>query len=154
MAQPQPRPNGNAGVVEVKLLGRFSVTLGDRSIRHWPRPSARRLCQLVLVSPGRRISRESACEALFPSLSPEAAARQLYRVQSMARQALREIGPQATGLLCADPIQIWTDPDVALEVDLDVHEGALRAALQASPGQLRDAALVEVLARGRFPARR
>ena len=146
VAQSLPRSNGNADVVEVKLLGRFTVTLGGRSVGPWPRPSARRLCQVLLVSPGRRVSRVSACEALFPSLSPEAAARQLYRVQSMARQALRELGPQASRLLCADSSQIWADPSVVLAVDLDAHEEALRAALRASPGNGRDAALVGALA--------
>ena len=138
-------------VIDVRLLGRFVITEGDRSIRSWPRPSARRLCQLVLVSPGRRISRESACEALFPSLSPEAAARSLYRVQSMARLALKDLGPAATGLLCADPSQIWADPAVALAVDLDAHEEALDAALRATPGHGRDAALVKVLSTGGVP---
>ena len=138
-------------VIEVRLLGRFVVSGGGRTIRSWPRPSARRLCQLVLVSPGRRVSRGSACESLFPSLPPEAAARSLYRVLSMARLALKELGPQATGLLCADASQIWADPAVALAVDLDAHEDALHAALKASPGPGRDAALVEVLSTGGVP---
>ena len=138
-------------VIDVRLLGRFVVTGGGRSIRTWPRPSARRLCQLVLVSPGRRVSRDSACEALFPSLPPDAAARSLYRVLSMARQALKALGPQATGLLCADASQIWADSAIALAVDLDAHEDALHAALEASPGQGRDAALVQVLSTGGVP---
>ena len=148
---PRAERRASPGVIDVRLLGRFVVTGGGRSISSWPRPSARRLCQLVLVSPGRRISRESACEALFPSLSPEAAAHSLYKAQSMARLALKELGPQAAGLLCADPSQIWADPAVALVVDLDAHEEALRAALQAPPGQGRDAALVEVLSTGGAP---
>src|SRR5580658_7601589 len=100
---PRAERGASPPVIEVRLLGRFAVTGGGQSIRTWARPSARRLCQLVLVSPGRRVSRESACEALFPSLTPEAAARSLYRVQSMARSALRELGPEAAGLLGADP---------------------------------------------------
>jgi hypothetical protein len=38
--QSPPRPNGNAGAVEVKLLRRFLVALGDHSIGQWPRPPA------------------------------------------------------------------------------------------------------------------
>jgi class 3 adenylate cyclase/tetratricopeptide (TPR) repeat protein/two-component SAPR family response regulator len=144
-------PPGSPPVIEVRLLGRFVVTGGGKSIRTWPRPSARRLCQLVLVSPGRRISRESACEALFPSLSPEAAARSLYKVQSIARLALKQLGPQAVGLLCADPSQIWADPAVAVGVDLDAHEQELHAALNASPGPTRDASLVEALSTNGVP---
>jgi hypothetical protein len=128
-------------VIDMRRLVRFVVTSEGRSIRTWTRPNARRLCQLVLVSAGRRIIRESACEALFPSLSPEAAARSLYKAQSTARKALKELGPEAAALLCADPAQIWADPAVALVVDLDTHEKALHAALQASPGQGRDVSL-------------
>ena len=124
---------------------------GGHSVRSWPRPNARRLCQLVLVSPGRRVSRESAYEALFPSLAPEAAARSLYKVQSMARLTLKELGPHAAGLLCADPSQIWADPALALAVDLDAHEEALHSALGAQPGAGRDAALVEALSTGGVP---
>jgi hypothetical protein len=65
----QPLCTGSASGVEVKLLRRFSVTLGDRCIGHLPRPSARALFQILLVSPGRRISGLSACQALFCSLS-------------------------------------------------------------------------------------
>ncbi|HXW80827.1 MAG TPA: AAA family ATPase, partial [Acidimicrobiales bacterium] len=151
MVAPPAAEGTRTPVIEVRLLGRFVVTGGGRSIATWPRPSARRLCQLVLVSPGRRVSRESACEALFPSLSPEPAARSLYRVQSLARQALKELGPEAAGLLCADPGQIWANPSVALAVDLDAHQEALQAALSASPGPGRDAALVEALSTGGTP---
>ncbi len=148
---PEPAHGSRPPVIDVRLLGRFIVTAGGRSVGSWPRPSARRLCQLVLVSPGRRISREAACEALFPSLSLEAAAHSLYKAQSMARTALKQLGPEAAGLLRADRSQIWADPAVSLIVDLDVHERALRAALQVLPGQARDAALVEVLSTGGAP---
>ena len=146
-----PAYDDNGPVIDVCLLGRFIVSGGGKSICTWARPSARRLCQLVLVSSGRRVSRQYAYEALFPSLSPEAAARQLYKAQSMARRALKELGPQAARLLCADPSQIWADPNVALAVDLDVYEEAVRAALRAPPGSQRDAALVQALSAGRVP---
>ena len=37
--------------VTVTLLGQFSVTLGAYRAVYWRRPSARRICQLVMVSP-------------------------------------------------------------------------------------------------------
>ncbi|MGA9832571.1 MAG: hypothetical protein WBQ71_15750, partial [Trebonia sp.] len=57
-------------VVRIRLLGEFSIASGGRAATAWPRPSARRLCELVLVSPGRRISRDLACDELFPRLEP------------------------------------------------------------------------------------
>src|SRR5437588_268112 len=120
------RDNGDVAV-RVRLLGPFSVVSGGRAAGPWPRPSARRLCQLVLVSPGRRVSRDLACEELFPELDPRAAARSVSKALSMARAALAGLGEPAASLLEADLTRIWANP--AVEVDAAEHEHALRAAL-------------------------
>ena len=85
------RDNGGVAV-RVRLLGPFSVVSGGRAAGPWPRPSARRLCQLVLVSPGRRVSRDLVCEELFGDLDPRAAARSVSKALSMARAALAGFG--------------------------------------------------------------
>ena len=127
------RDNGDVAV-RVRLLGPFSVVSGGRAAGPWPRPSARRLCQLVLVSPGRRVSRDLACEELFPRLEPRAAARSLSKALSMARAALAALGePDAPPLLEADLTHIWANP--AVEVDAPRHEQALRAGLAMAPAR-------------------
>lgn len=138
-------------VLDVRLLGRFVIAAGELSTATWPRPSARRLCQLVLISPGRRLSRDAACDALFPALRAEAATNALWKALSMARSVLAQLGGPAAGLLCADHNSIWAATDIALDVDLDAHEQALRAALRSSPGQSRDRALAEALSSGGVP---
>jgi predicted ATPase/DNA-binding SARP family transcriptional activator len=129
--------------VRVRLLGPFSVTSGGREAGPWPRPTARRLCQLVLVSPGRRISRDLACDELFPGQDPRSASRSVSKALSMARAALAVLGP-AADVLQADLTHIWAAPDV--EVDAEETERALRAALAMEPGQGRDARLAAALA--------
>src|ERR1700759_4378385 len=128
------RDNGDVAV-RVRLLGPFSVVSGGRAAGPWRRPSARRLCQLVLVSPGRRVSRDLVCEELFADLDPRAAARSVSKALSMARAALSNLGEPATTLLEADLTHIWANP--AVEVDAAEHEQALRAALAKSPGHHR-----------------
>jgi DNA-binding SARP family transcriptional activator len=130
--------------VRVRLLGPFSVTSGAREAGPWPRPTARRLCQLVLVSPGRRISRDLACEELFPGQDPRTAARSVSKALSMARAALAVLGPAADGLLAADLTHIWAAPDAA--VDAEETGRSLRAALALDPGRDRDAQLSAALA--------
>ena len=130
--------------VQVRLLGPFSVVSGGRAAGPWPRPSARRLCQLVLVSPGRRVSRDLACEELFPGLDPRAAARSVSKALSMARAALAGLGEPAASLLEADLSHIWASPGA--EVDAVEHEQALRAALAMEPGHERDGLLAATLA--------
>ncbi|HXC83674.1 MAG TPA: AAA family ATPase [Trebonia sp.] len=112
----------------------------------WPRPTAKRLCELVLVSPGRRVSRDVACEELFPRLDPRTAARSLSKALSMARVALAGLGEPGASLLAADLGFIWVPMD--LDVDADRHEGALAAGLAAEPGQDRDDRLGAALAQG------
>ena len=142
----QVRDNGNVDsrVLRVRLLGPFSVGWAGRTTGPWPRPSARRLCQLVLVSPGRRISRDRVCEELFPNLDPHAAARSVSKALSMARATLAELGGPAAGLLEADLSHIWAVPEA--QVDAEVQDHALRAALAMAPGRERDDRLVAALA--------
>jgi class 3 adenylate cyclase/tetratricopeptide (TPR) repeat protein len=130
--------------VEVSLLGPFRVSHGGREAGPWPRPSARRLCQLVLTRPGRRVSRDLVCEELFADLDPRAAARAVSKALSMTRAALAVLGDPAPVLLEADLTHIWAAASVT--VDADIHEAALRAALAMSPGQERDDRLVAALA--------
>jgi DNA-binding SARP family transcriptional activator len=96
------------------------------------------LCELVLVSPGRRIGREAACEALFPHLGSAAATNELRKALSMARTALSALGEPAAGLLMADRAFIQAQNSRGLEVDFEAHEEALRLALSMPPGQGRD----------------
>ena len=139
-------------VVRVHLLGPFSISLGGAGSRTataigpWPRPSAKRLCELVFVSPGHRVGRELACEALFHDLGAAAAARALSKALSMARRVLVGLGHPGAELLQADLAHVWAAPDVPLEVDLERHEQALRAALAMGPGRGRDDGLVLALA--------
>jgi len=144
MSAAQRNDSHASEVVRVSLLGPFAVTVAGRSAGPWPRPSARRLCELVLVSPGRRVSRDLACEELFPGRDPRAAARSLSKALSMARAALAELGEPAASLLAADLDHIWASPHA--HVDVDAQEAALRAGLRMPPGLSRDGTLTSALA--------
>ena len=99
-ASARPNQDDLAPRLSVKLLGPFSITAGQNSAGPWSRPPAKHICQLVFVSPGRCITRDSACEELFPNLSPAQAAKALSKALSLARSALSGLGggaPVATG---------------------------------------------------------
>ncbi len=132
--------------VRVTLLGSFTVKLGERSAGPWYRPPAKRLCELIMVSPGHRVGREVARELLFADLSPAASAAALSKALSMAREALSALGEEVPDRLRADRANIWFVADDRLEVDLVAHAAALRSALAMEPGGARDAALCVGLA--------
>jgi class 3 adenylate cyclase/tetratricopeptide (TPR) repeat protein len=129
----------------VNLLGPFSVVLADQTAGPWERPVAKRLCGLVLVSPGRRVTREAACQALFPNLGPGEAARGVSKALSMSRAALAVFGAAGKELLQADRTHIWAAGDCPLQVDYDAHLEMLRSGLEASPGAERDILLTTAL---------
>jgi class 3 adenylate cyclase/tetratricopeptide (TPR) repeat protein len=137
-----PAPAGQ--LPRIRLLGDFVIAAGDRAAGPWPRPSARRLCALILVSHGRRVTRDLACEELFPALEPRAAARSLSKALSMARAALADLGEPGTALLGADLTHVWISPEVP--VDADEQAGELHAGLAMSPGEARDATISAALA--------
>ena len=112
MAVPATGEGLSAPLVRVTLLGPFAITLGERSAGPWPRPSAKRLCELVLLSPGRRISRDRACQELFPKLAPRPAHNAVARALSLSRAALSSLGEPAASLFQADRNQNLGRPDV------------------------------------------
>ena len=52
-------------LVHVQLLGSFSISVGAKTAGLWPRVSAKRLLELLFLSPNRRISKEVASDTLF-----------------------------------------------------------------------------------------
>jgi DNA-binding SARP family transcriptional activator len=135
--------------VRVTLLGPFSIKLGERSAGPWYRPPAKRLCELVMVSPGFRVGRDVARNLLFAELAPGSSAAAISRALSLAREALSALGEVVPQRLRADRAYIWFSAEDPVEVDLVAHEGALRSALALEPGSRRDAALSMALAEDR-----
>ena len=76
--------------IEITLLGRFGVRLGDRDVDDsaWPRRSASDLVKLLALAPGRRMHRERIVDALWPAVPPDQARRRLHTATHYARRAL------------------------------------------------------------------
>ena len=132
-------------VATINLLGPFTITVDRRAAGPWPRPTAKRLCELVFLSHGRRVSRDLAREELFPGLDAHAGARALSKSLSLARGVLSELGEPAAGLLQGDLGHNWISPAILAKTDLEALEEALMAALAMVPGQDRDDRLVAAL---------
>ncbi len=132
-------------VVTINLLGPFAIALDHQVAGPWPRPTAKRLCELVFLSHRRRVSRDLAREQLFPSLDAHAGARALSKALSLARAVLSDLGEPAASLLQADLGHIWISPTAPVDIDLEAHEKAIIAALAMVPGQNRDDRIVAAL---------
>ena len=97
---------GSSDLVQVTLLGPFTIKLGERRAGPWYRPPAKRLCELLMVSPGLRVGRELVRDLLFADLAPAASATAISRALSLAREALSALGNEVPRLLRADRANI------------------------------------------------
>lgn len=113
-----PAKEHAAGVtIDARVMGCFSVAVnGHRIHEHeWGRVAAERLFKLLLISPGHRVRRDVAGEALWPEMDPEHQAANLRKALHFARQALERHGR----VLATHRHEIGLAPSVHLNLDLD-----------------------------------
>ncbi|MFJ3667822.1 AAA family ATPase [Streptomyces sp. NPDC090106] len=139
-------------VLRLFLLGGFRAERdrGAPVADRWPRPSARRLVEMLAVSPGRTRHREEIIEMCWPETAGTPAALGSLRVALHA--ARRALEPELTArtpssylvgegaLLRLAPQTVWIDADRAESLaERALHSGAtadLASALGAFTGEL------------------
>jgi len=115
-----------APVIEVGLLGGFSVSVDGRAVpaAHWRTLRAAHLVQLLALAPRRRLTREQVVERLWPQLEPEAGAANLRKAAHHARRAL---GRRDAVVLQGGEVQLA--PTLAVSIDAAAFEQRARHAL-------------------------
>ena len=83
---------GTGGKAELRiwLLGEFRVVVGGHEVpaAAWHRSKARSLVKLLALAPAHRLHREQLMDALWPDLTPEAAAANLRKAIHFVRRAM------------------------------------------------------------------
>jgi DNA-binding SARP family transcriptional activator len=99
--------------VQVELLGGFRITFGGRAIPEeaWRQRKPAALLKLLALAPRHRLHREQVMDALWPELSPDAAAANLRKALHRARRAVGEERLiESVGALLALPSEdLWVD---------------------------------------------
>src|SRR5438309_9619350 len=104
-------PKGS-GRIEIRLLGRFEVTLdGCAAEGPWQRRRAGDLVKVLVLAPKRRRHREQVVDMLWPHLASEAGFANLHKAACLARKAL---GTDAI-VLEGGWVELW--PNVAVITD-------------------------------------
>ncbi|MCW3818970.1 AAA family ATPase [Micromonospora sp. DR5-3] len=118
--------------LRIHLLGGFCVERegGGSVAEHWRRTGARTLVKLLAVTPGGRLHRDQAMEALWPDMPYEAALRSLRVTMHAARHALEpELAPRSpSAYLHTEGELICLDRDLIL-IDVDEVTAAAAHAL-------------------------
>jgi DNA-binding SARP family transcriptional activator len=110
--------------LEVRCLGRFDLTYGDKNISRWQSIKARAVGQYLMSQPRRRVVKEVLMEALWPGCDPRAAANNLKTAVHGLRQTMDALMADQDSA----PVIIFTqgsyliNPDIDLWVDVDEFE--------------------------------
>src|SRR5262245_59324341 len=121
-------------VVDVRLLGRFEVTVDGRIVppTAWSRRrQAASLVKLLALTPGCRLHREQVIDALWPGLSVETAAPRLRQAAHHVRTATG-----LSGSVVSSGGLIMLFPDAEVRVDTVAFEAA--AVVAAASGRTEE----------------
>src|SRR5918995_662463 len=122
--------SGEADAVRVRLLGGFSISVGNRIVREdaWHLRKAASLVKLLALSAEHRLHREQAMDLLWPELAPKAAANNLHYALHNARRTLGLATSSASLYLRFQGEQLALCPGGQLWVDVEAFEDAAHAA--------------------------
>lgn len=127
----------STGTFELVLLGRFSVHADGRELPPdaWKRRRGAEVVKILALARERRLHREQLMHALWPELSPQAAAANLRKAVHYARRALG-----SADSLKNDTGMIELLPGADVSIDAVTFESAARTSLSSSDRKLAGAA--------------
>ena len=102
--------------IDVRLLGTFAVTVDGLDVpgAAWRQRRAADLVKVLALAPGRRMARDVVLEMLWPNLGAGAAASNLHKAASYARDAL---GDRAGVVLRGGVVALAPGAEVTVDVD-------------------------------------
>src|SRR3954454_12501145 len=102
--------------LEVRLLGTFEVRVDSRPVpaEAFKQRRATDLVKVLALAPGHRVARDEVLEALWPKLGADAAAANLHKAASYARNAL---GDREAVVLRAGMVELAPVVDVTTDVE-------------------------------------
>jgi predicted ATPase/DNA-binding SARP family transcriptional activator/DNA-binding CsgD family transcriptional regulator len=135
---------GKPETVRIRLLGGFSVSVGDRSVWKdaWRLRKAASLVKLLALAPGHRLHREQAIGLLWPNLGRMAASNNLRQALHSARQALEPDLPASSRYLASRDESLMLCPEGSLWVDVEAFEQTASIARSSRDPAAYEAALI------------
>src|SRR3954452_4855196 len=102
--------------LEVRLLGTFEVRVDSRPVpaEAFKQRRATNLVKVLALAPGDRVARDEVLEALWPKLGADAAAANLHKAASHARNAL---GDREAVVLRAGIVELAPRAEVTTDVE-------------------------------------
>src|SRR5215218_832069 len=115
-------PGGRS--VQIQLLGRFQVVVGDVAVPTWTRKHPAHLVKLLALQPHHRVHREQVLDLLWPDDPLEIAVPKLHKAAHFAR---KQTGEPSAVVLRGDVVALF--PDANATVDVEAFERGATTAL-------------------------
>ncbi len=119
-------------LLRVQLLGDFRVHCGEHLVGEpeWKRKKSKTLFKLLLLAPGRALTREQAMELLWPESEPEASAKNLNTVLYTLRRALcPDPACPESAYVALEGERLFLRAEALASVDADAFQRQASAAL-------------------------
>jgi DNA-binding SARP family transcriptional activator len=127
--------------IEVRVLGKFAVLRGGRSVddREWQSRKARELLRILVARRGRPIAREALAELLWPDEEPDQLSNRLSVALAIVRRIFDPSRDHDSGhYLRAEDGVIALDLDhIHVDVEAFLQEGAAALSRHVEPGLAR-----------------
>jgi DNA-binding winged helix-turn-helix (wHTH) protein len=128
------------GVLVVRMLGPFEVTIDGRRIAHWQGQRAQALMQFLTACRRRRVPRDELIGALWPDADEDSGRHRLHQAAYELRGTLRAVDPDRKPIVCAGG-GYGLDPAVSLWVDVEESDALAEKASRCLAARQADEAI-------------
>ena len=124
---------GQVEPVRVRMLGVFSVSVGNRALQEdaWRLRKAASLVKLLTLAPGHRLHREQVMDLLWPDSGRKAASNNLRGTLHALRRSLAASPTMGSRYLVGEDEALIMCPSGELWVDVEAFEEAAATARRA-----------------------
>ena len=130
-----------AGVLAIRMLGPFELSIDGRRITHWHGQRTQSLMQFLTAHRNRSVLRGELIEAVWPDAGEENGRHRLHQGVYELRNTLRVIDPDRSYIVCADG-GYGVDRKVPIWVDVEEFDDLASTAVRSYGDSQADQAIV------------
>lgn len=137
---PSPRLNRASpgpdapGVLAVRLLGPFELTIGGQRVRDWRGQRTQSLAQFLSAHRQRSVPRDELIAAVWPDVDEDDGRHRLHQAVYELRRTLHAIDPGRSPIVCIDG-GYRVDHEVPVWVDVEEFDDLMSAASRSFSAQ-------------------
>lgn len=133
-ARPGRPGRDTPGVLAVRMLGSFELTIDGRRAAHWQGQRAQALMQFLTAHRDRHVSRDELIMALWPDADEDNGRHRLHQAVYELRGTLRTVDPDRKPIVCAGG-GYGLDREVPIWIDVEEFDSLTTAASRCLSAQ-------------------